>query len=399
MKLTHLKVEGLFNQFDYSIPLDNEENLTIITGPNGYGKTMMLNIVNNLFLQNMNFFKNIVFETITLTFENSFELFITKEKKDAIKVCVGKEGDFRCVSTEKVLNSAENFFLSETKPSLKNVEAKEKSIVFSNFLERFDFFSDIEVHLIKEQRLEKLKTIYKNHYPGDQVQLVKVIHEYANELVEVMTAAQNLYVKISQELDSTFPKRLLNEKENLKEDQFNERFQNLKEKQDKLNKYNILGSELEVPEYNAKDAKVLFVYLKDSENKVSAFDDLIKKLDAFTSILNDRRFAFKTIKIDKENGFQFQTESGIQLELSDLSSGEQHEVVLLFELIFRVKPGSLVLIDEPELSLHVTWQREFLRDMLEIMSFQKMQVIIATHSPQIINDRWDLVYNLEKVPA
>ena len=82
------------------------------------------------------------------------------------------------------------------------------------------------------------------------------------------------------------------------------------------------------------------------------------------------------------------------MALRDLSSGEQHEVVLLYELIFNAKPDTLVLIDEPEISLHVTWQKAFLDDLIQIIELQQIQVLIATHSPQIINNRWDLVYNL-----
>ena len=78
-----------------------------------------------------------------------------------------------------------------------------------------------------------------------------------------------------------------------------------------------------------------------------------------------------------------------------MSSGEQHEVILLYELIFNTKSNVLVLIDEPEISLHITWQKEFLSDLLKIIKIQNIQVLIATHSPSIINDRWDLVYNLE----
>jgi predicted ATP-binding protein involved in virulence len=139
----------------------------------------------------------------------------------------------------------------------------------------------------------------------------------------------------------------------------------------------------------------LLVYLKDSEDKIRVFDDLLNKLELFTSILNERRFTYKSIKIDRKTGFIFQTNKGKELNLTDLSSGEQHEVVLLYELIFKANPNTLVLIDEPEISLHVTWQKEFLSDLLKILELQKMQVIVATHSPQIINDRWDLVFNLE----
>ena len=70
--------------------------------------------------------------------------------------------------------------------------------------------------------------------------------------------------------------------------------------------------------------------------------------------------------------------------------------MLLYELIFNTRPNNVVLIDEPEISLHVSWQKEFLNDLLRIIELQNFQVIIATHAPSIINDRWDLVYNLDK---
>ena len=149
--------------------------------------------------------------------------------------------------------------------------------------------------------------------------------------------------------------------------------------------------------YSEVDAKALTVYLKDFELKLGVFDALLQKLELFTNILNERRFTFKSINVNRNKGFFFKTSKGKELELNQLSSGEQHEVVLLYELIFNVKPNILVLIDEPEISLHITWQKEFLNDLLKIIKIQNIQVIIATHSPTIINDRWDLVYNLETV--
>jgi predicted ATP-binding protein involved in virulence len=150
-------------------------------------------------------------------------------------------------------------------------------------------------------------------------------------------------------------------------------------------------------DYSEDDAKALLVYLNDLEQKSAVFDDLLEKLELFTSILNERRFTFKSINISRDKGFYFKTVTGSELELSQLSSGEQHEVVLLYELIFKTRASILVLIDEPEISLHITWQKEFLADLLKIIKLQNFQVLIATHSPSIINDRWDLVYNLEKL--
>jgi predicted ATP-binding protein involved in virulence len=46
--------------------------------------------------------------------------------------------------------------------------------------------------------------------------------------------------------------------------------------------------------------------------------------------------------------------------------------------------------------LHVSWQTEFLNDLLQIVKLQNIQVVIATHSPQIINDNWHLTVDLAK---
>ena len=78
-----------------------------------------------------------------------------------------------------------------------------------------------------------------------------------------------------------------------------------------------------------------------------------------------------------------------------LSSGEQHEIVLLFELLFETKPNSLILVDEPELSLHVAWQREMLKDLQDMADLSDFRAILATHSPQIIGERWDLTIELK----
>jgi predicted ATP-binding protein involved in virulence len=201
--------------------------------------------------------------------------------------------------------------------------------------------------------------------------------------------------RVSQDLDSSFPKRLLNETVKITEKEFNSRFEILRQKQAKLKEFGLSESEQEIPTYDETNAKVLLVYLSDTEKKVGVFDELIQHLELFTNILNQRRFTFKTIQINKEKGFHFVTNKGKELSLTDLSSGEQHEVVLLYELIFKTTPNTVVLIDEPEISLHVTWQKEFLRDLLAIIQLQQLQVIVATHSPSIIHDRWDLVFNLQ----
>ena len=141
------------------------------------------------------------------------------------------------------------------------------------------------------------------------------------------------------------------------------------------------------------DQNVLAVYIDDQERKLEIFDALAERVSLFKQILNSR-LLYKRVSVDKDRGFEFHTTSGDLLSPENLSSGEQHEVVLLYFLLFIVEPNSLILIDEPELSLHIAWQMKFLDDLQQITQLSSFDVLIATHSPEIIGDRWNLTIEL-----
>lgn len=142
-----------------------------------------------------------------------------------------------------------------------------------------------------------------------------------------------------------------------------------------------------------EQSAVMSLYADDTQHKLSVLEDLARRIRLLLVNVNSK-FKHKSIRIDREKGFVALGHDGSQLDPSSLSSGEQHELVLLYDLLFRVQPGTLVLIDEPELSLHVSWQKQFLPDLLEIVKIAKLDVIIATHSPFIVGDRSDLMVPL-----
>jgi predicted ATP-binding protein involved in virulence len=225
----------------------------------------------------------------------------------------------------------------------------------------------------------------------------RTIEEYAKELRENIKEILAKSSQITQELDSKFPRLLFDQKNGIEEDDFKKRFDKVKEIQKSLSEYEIfdINKDDSHPTYDKENSKALYVYIDHAEKKLAVFSELLEKLKIFTLILNERRFSFKKIAISKENGFKFTTDQGNLLQLSELSSGEQQEVVLLYELLFKVKAGTLVLIDEPELSLHVVWQKQFLDDLFKIIDLRKINIVIATHSPQIINGNWNLTIDLE----
>lgn len=87
-----------------------------------------------------------------------------------------------------------------------------------------------------------------------------------------------------------------------------------------------------------------------------------KKLE----ILNDKVF----IKVD-----------GRELPVSDLSSGERHILTFLTLVLFQGRQRNFLIIDEPEISLNIKWQRE-LMGLLHNLA-PRTQIIVASHSPAL----------------
>lgn len=72
--------------------------------------------------------------------------------------------------------------------------------------------------------------------------------------------------------------------------------------------------------------------------------------------------------------------------LSVLSSGERQILIMFVHLVLDKKlQGGIFIIDEPELSLHISWQDMFVDAVLE--ANPNLQLVLATHSPSIIGGR------------
>jgi predicted ATP-binding protein involved in virulence len=211
------------------------------------------------------------------------------------------------------------------------------------------------------------------------------------------------YANRSQSLDQSFPRRVidaLGSEQAPEADDISKRLAKLELKRSSLIETGLLdkagGPEI-LPTAELVDKQVrqvIGVYIRDTEQKFSRFDELFDRVSLFKEIINEK-FQFKNVLVSRETGINVKTDDGRDISLSDLSSGEQHELVLLYELLFAVKDDALILIDEPELSLHVGWQMRFLPDLQRIQKLKPLQIIMATHSPQIINDRWDLTVALK----
>lgn len=74
-----------------------------------------------------------------------------------------------------------------------------------------------------------------------------------------------------------------------------------------------------------------------------------------------------------------------EIGLNSLSSGEKHVLRILIEILLADQNS--IIIDEPELSMHIDWQKDLIKIMRELSP--EAQIIVATHSPEIMAEITD----------
>jgi predicted ATP-binding protein involved in virulence len=271
------------------------------------------------------------------------------------------------------------------------------------------FTSFLKVHLIEAQRLISLRSTSRSVLPsmsGEQ-EMFETVEQYSTELLTALRDVQSKFAAVTQKLDQSFPMRVLKQTANVHAEELEVSQKKISAKRRKLvslglmaktadQNVEIVDSEFEM--LTPEKLGTLALFLDDSAEKLKTFDDLADRVEILLDTIN-KKFINKEIKISGERGLYAIGPDGQDLALKSLSSGEQHEIILLYDMLFKVQKDSLVLLDEPELSLHLEWQRSFLDDLMRVIKVVGFDVIIATHSPYIVGDRSDLLVDLSPTVA
>ena len=80
----------------------------------------------------------------------------------------------------------------------------------------------------------------------------------------------------------------------------------------------------------------------------------------------------------------FKNEFAREIMIDELSNGEQELITKAFSLYLDDVKNHIILIDEPESSLHPNWQNRIARIYQEFADKNDNQVVLATHSPHIV---------------
>ncbi len=423
MRITKISVKGLFGMFDHEIPLNQESRITIVHGPNGVGKTVLMRMVQGFFKYEYGYFVSIPFEWLTIHLENR-----------SITVACERAGAHYTLSikhSDRVAEVSESLRLSIAHPD------EIKKAVKDHFpkLERIDWPSGsywllndptlgmfpsnrngvpIEEAVNLKDLLDSNTELHRSLYGEKPEWLSRIRTEAATVLIDTQRLhGAVLYGSDVRDLASYTETLSIGETHNVHlpfstlaiesllfrfDRFFDEHLAEFFHEQEKQRRLIELANMVsEVGEYEISNLlhSAADTAVGDQEN-----EEYYQEMMLFVDLINER-FLFKKLYFGMDDFGEdefgvgeptfaiYSPGNGRPLPFVKLSSGEQHLMILYYQLIFEIEPDTLVMIDEPELSMNVVWQRNFLKDLQRIIELRKFDVLIATHSPQIIHDKWD----------
>lgn len=439
--LKSVKITKLFGRFDYELSFSSE-GIMIITGPNGYGKSTILKMINNFCNESLQKVLNYTFSSFTITC-NSNQITIFKgdkffkigamsfpypeknwdRRRGIVPPFIRRIGydEYIDVRTHEYIRTKKDIYDMETTDELlledrffyavlesARFESSDFDNTYDNLVTAVKLLNSIKQEIGKVRFIQEQRLIEKREVPEEQrsysqpkEEYVTVISENSEKLKNELAEIMKRHSSLSSELDSTYIKRLFDADIASCGDLIQVRLalEELQRKQEKLQKYGL--AEIKNVSYiftldkNKLDrfSAELSIYIEDANAKYRVFESIINKLDLYEEIVN-QKLTFKKMELSSTKGISVVSEEGKNLSLSALSSGEQEILVLFYKLIFE-SDVNLLLIDEPEISLHIGWQKEIMQNLKSIVNLNKnIQVIIATHSPQIISHNWHLQIDL-----
>lgn len=440
MKIERIKVKQLFGLKcnDYDIQCYPKAYTTIIFSLNGCGKTSLMRLIDAALTRKYTILDGILFRKLELVFDNGESLIVSRipgrneelKRFDNTKISELPKDEkgwyympityaWQCKDGKTFEG---RFYISkETSERIAN-EVKENPDIH--------FFS--EDSLKKTKRQVFLSEFYHEWYTDTEKGLGKSEKSYTDadsdsilgklsQITSNIILANRDYNRIGAGQIMRHKQQISNPFEIYDLNQLRFEFKDIEEiKKDKVIAYYTAAetSETEfiegkLPSENPSPTDS-FYYISIPEKTDEICGEIQKQLKEgkdsdslkeYISLLNDVfGFTDKFIELDMDKGLVAQFDSSFpdapDLNISQLSAGEKSLITLFYELLFKIKAnGSVVLIDEPEASLHVDWQRALVRNIRRICEERDIQALITTHSPSVINDNFLLMSEMGRKEA
>jgi ABC-type cobalamin/Fe3+-siderophores transport system ATPase subunit len=376
----------------------SEEPVTVIYGANGSGKTTLLKIIHAIFSKNEDYLREENIKEIQLRYWDS------EKPTTPIHILVGKKVDWSdnikdLTIQTSVLFGVDRGFIQKN----NNIdETSDWDTIGKKFnsLEEYEYYlalaryrhhqkksnpkgigyrvetdddkyeaKHIEVNSISINEIEK--SIIRQFRIGQRITSEKVKNAFFNTIsnaVDIETENRNY------NLPKDFDQRIAAKKEILI---------SLIEQLDKSSLQLKLSNFLKK---NAKmqDSKIFRALLVNILEKVEEDNIELKAINQLIEIFNNHLYRNKKLVVTEENAF-IELDENSKHSLEKLSSGERHLLTFLTLFLIIGRTRSFFIIDEPEISLNMKWQRELMPLLSELCP--QAQIIVATHSPSIAHKK------------
>jgi len=401
MEYKQFYVKGLFGLYNHTIDFSKSKtpkdgaSVVMLYGKNGIGKTTILRMIDGIMSLNFSEFRKVKFEETSLEFSNNDIL--------KVKSFYRKNGDLQYLEV-----SFKNLAVKlhpQQRGGLNNKEKiNEQKLVdaFEIALEDFSFeFIDTE-RLMKKNLKEEMLNEERRYIQGKIVSRKKVKEStyLVDKVKRFITESQvyntryftseepALFDKILYNIEnpitftSTSLKKRISSIVKFDKDYETKRLGLAQEKWDKRKLNLILNNEQKKKTPSIQKLTVINSYLEVIESRLRERVSLAERLLNFERILNNF-LSDKSIIVSKEKGFEIESINGDNISETKLSTGEYHLLYLSVLTLCTTVMGTVIAIDEPEMSMHVNWQNNLVNALVRISSKANPQFIFATHSPDI----------------
>ena len=415
--ITKVSVKGLFGQLSYSIIMKND--FSVIVGPNAIGKTTIFNLMECLLTNPQD--PGAKLTNAIRLLDTPYDMF-TINFAGGASVIATHQTDGLHISYNNMLNqrgfSETNRELSET--LFLKIERSDDSALNKLIDEHFEKLSRLLVNVninhnvfyfTKVNRIndfaafsQNLRNQYVHFRINNWNQIEQLIKKYetpafVNYFSNALSKSWNtIYTIVYENQTKKSPLFVEEQTVNMFDEVVSKGLYHADRGETlKLVRNYIEGCVAYDPKKCRinKDSKALYDSICELHFLSTNFDYFKEQ---FRNLYYDDDLTIKTPIIGENGQIQFKSlATGVILSPGQLSSGEINLAAVIFDLIFRMQEGSVLLIDEPEISLHLIWQQHFANMVLDILRFKNMeaQVIIASHSPFIASGNVEFITGVE----
>ena len=405
-KIKSISIKGFWGEFVCRNEFNNDIN--IIIGKNGTGKTTFMNILHAVLSLDIDELRDNEFAKVTLSLINN------EEEKEI--VVIKNEDDFR-VNVTYIIDGEEydiNLPMGDTPSYVRRRYFDEYEKLKDNINKYIKLFSLSVYRNRKNYEYERERERGNLYRKGMLSPTDFYLNELLIELGKYQLELTQNSKKISEDLQRDVLLSLLytNEEKttklrnnnSLEKEKEKEKLQNAYRKfgfyddavSKKINKHidavfdelskfkdledrlKIKLDEIEFPSRILAAKKVTDKIIELSSEAEKRNEVLFKNSNKFIDII--RLFTSKHFEF-KKGELVFLLSSGKETSLFKLSSGEKQLLILLIEALLQRESNCIFLADEPEISLHIEWQRKIIESVLSLNP--NAQIIVATHSPEI----------------